>query len=181
VDGDYYLDVDTGDVYRRVAGVYGVVANIEGPTGPTGPIGPAGPAGPAGDSGGSVTLVNDEVSSVVIGTPVYSDVSGGFKKARANAIGTKSVVGLVRSVSIAAAASGLVQVSGSLVATTGQWDVVMGTSGGLAVGVRYYLSAAVAGLGTATAPITAGQYVVEIGIALSSTELKLTNMRPILL
>lgn len=41
VDGDYYLDDNTGLVYRKAAGVYTVVANITGPTGATGPQGPS--------------------------------------------------------------------------------------------------------------------------------------------
>lgn len=31
VNGDFYLDVDTGDVYEKAAGVYSIVANIKGP------------------------------------------------------------------------------------------------------------------------------------------------------
>lgn len=31
VNGDFYLDVDTGDVYEKAAGSYSVVANIKGP------------------------------------------------------------------------------------------------------------------------------------------------------
>lgn len=41
VNGDYYLDDNTGLVYRKAAGVYTVVANITGPTGATGPPGPS--------------------------------------------------------------------------------------------------------------------------------------------
>ena len=39
VDGDYYLDSVTGDVYERVLGAYTLVANIKGPTGATGATG----------------------------------------------------------------------------------------------------------------------------------------------
>lgn len=35
INGDYYLDEDTGDVYLKAAGAYSLVANIKGPTGPT--------------------------------------------------------------------------------------------------------------------------------------------------
>lgn len=42
VNGDYYLDDDTGDVYTKSGGVYLLVANIIGPVGPTGPTGPMG-------------------------------------------------------------------------------------------------------------------------------------------
>ena len=59
-NGDYYLNDDNGDVYKKTAGVYSIVANIEGPqgdqgptgnTGPTGPEGPQGPQGIKGDKG----------------------------------------------------------------------------------------------------------------------------------
>jgi hypothetical protein len=33
IDGDYYLNNTTGDVYKKEAGVYGITANIKGPTG----------------------------------------------------------------------------------------------------------------------------------------------------
>ena len=124
-------------------------------------------------SGGvSVNQTNNEAGAIVIGTPVYNDVANGVKKGRADASGTTKIVGLVRDVSISAAASGAIQTDGILTATTGQWDAVMGTTGGLTVGVRYYLSAVTAGLGTATAPTTVGQYVVELGIAMSTVDLK---------
>lgn len=129
----------------------------------------------APQAGGDVlTQTNDEVGAIVIGTPVYNDVADGIKKAKADAVGTKSIIGIVRDSSITAATAGIVQTNGVLTATTGQWDTAFGTSGGLTVGTRYFLSAATAGLGTGTAPSTVGQYVVELGIAISTTELLLS-------
>lgn len=132
-------------------------------------------------SGDVVAQTNDEVGAIVCGTPVYNDANDGVKKAQANASGTKDVIGIMRDTSTASAASGSVHTSGVLTLTTGQWDTAFGTTGGLTKGTRYYLSAAVAGLGTATAPSTVGQYVVELGIALSTTELSVDIARPILL
>ena len=132
--------------------------------------------------GDAVTQTNDEVGAIVIGTPVYNDANNGVKKAKADAAGTSGVIGLVRDTSISAAATGAIQVGGVLTATTGQWDTAFGTTGGLTRGVRYFLSAATAGLGTATAPSTTGQYVVYLGIALSTTDLLLAeNAGPVLL
>jgi hypothetical protein len=48
VDGDYYLDDNTGDVYMRATSIYSIVANIEGAPGATGAAGPVGPTGPQG-------------------------------------------------------------------------------------------------------------------------------------
>jgi hypothetical protein len=135
---------------------------------------------PAGDSisvpiTGAIEIVqtNDESGSIVIGTPVYNDAAGGVKKAKADAIGTTKVMGLVSDVTIAASGTGQIATSGILTATTGQWDAVLGTSGGLAFGTVYYLSAATAGLGTSTAPSTTGQYVQRLGIALSTVDMKI--------
>ena len=59
-DGDYYLNMVTGDVSEKASGAWIVVTNIVGPmgaqglqglTGATGATGPTGPAGPQGDKG----------------------------------------------------------------------------------------------------------------------------------
>ena len=97
--------------------------------------------------GDAVVQTNDEATPIVIGTPVYNDANDGVKKARANALGTTYVLGLVRDTSIANGVSGAIQISGVLTATTGQWDTAFGTTGGLAFGVDYYLSSSAAGLG----------------------------------
>jgi hypothetical protein len=136
----------------------------------------------APQSGGDIVIqTNDETGAIVIGTPVYNDANDGVKKAKADASGTKDVIGLVRDTSITNATTGAIQTSGILSATTGQWDAAFSTSGGLTKGTRYFLSAATGGLGTSTAPSTVGQYVVELGIAISTTELLLGPFKPILL
>jgi predicted RecA/RadA family phage recombinase len=122
---------------------------------------------------GSVTLTNNEATSLVICTPVYIDAADGVKKAKADASGTMKVFGLVKSASIEASASGEIQVENVLTATTEQWDTVAGTTGGLTAGTTYYLSATIAGEITATAPTTTAQYVVPVGVAISTTELKI--------
>jgi len=125
-------------------------------------------------SGGVVVQqTNDEAGAIVICAPVYNDANDGVKKAKADASGTASVIGLVAQASITNGVAGSIQFDGVLVATTGQWDAVFGTSGGLTKGTRYFLSAATAGLGTATPPSTVGQFVILLGIAISTTELHL--------
>lgn len=137
---------------------------------------------PSVTAGDVVSQTNDEAGAIVIGTPVYNDANDGVKKAKADASGTKDVIGLVRDTSISNGASGSIQVDGILAATTAQWDAVFGTTGGLTKGTRYYLSATTAGQGTATAPSTVGQYVVPLGIGISTTELILAYpFTPILL
>lgn len=126
-----------------------------------------------------VSMTNNNVSPIIIGAPVYCESASKIDLAKADATGTKDVFGLVKDVSIAASASGNIQTDGILVATTAQWDAVAGTTGGLAAGTIYYLSATTAGEVTATAPITGGQFVVRVGLALSATELEISISQPI--
>jgi hypothetical protein len=132
-------------------------------------------------AGDIVAQTNSNAGSIVIGTPVYSVSADHVDKAEANAAGTVNVIGLVRDVTIAASASGNIQLNGVLAATTAQWDAVFGTTGGLTFNTRYYLSATTAGQGTATAPSAVGQYVIQLGIAISTTELIILISNPILL
>lgn len=57
VDGDYYLDDATGDVYLKASGSYSVVANIKGATGATGPPGEDGADGVGVPTGGETGQV----------------------------------------------------------------------------------------------------------------------------
>lgn len=131
------------------------------------------------DSSGLIQT-NDNVGAMIAGQVVYNDANDGVKSAKADASATKDVVGLMLDTP-AAAGTGFVAMSGPVTLTTAQWDAVFGTSGGLTKGTRYYLSATSAGQGQAGAPTTVGQYVVELGIAISTTELMLAIRSPILL
>lgn len=132
------------------------------------------PAGDTLDAAASevdvVAMTNANVGAIVIGTPVYVSVAGSVDKANASAAGSAHILGLVRDASIASSASGYIQTDGILVATTGQWDAVAGTTGGLVAGTVYFLSAT-AGLLSATAPTGSGKYIMRVGLALSTTEL----------
>lgn len=135
----------------------------------------------APQAGGDViVLTNDEVGALIQGNVVYADANDGVKKAQANAAGTSKPIGLSVDAP-AGAATGRIMIQGILTLTTGQWDAAFGTTGGLGFGIIYYLSAVSAGLGTVTAPSTVGQYVVELGIGLSSTELLVRIRETILL
>lgn len=123
-----------------------------------------------------VAKLNANIGAIVIGTPVYPASATGVDKAGATAAGTRKVLGLMQSASTASGAAGFVQTDGILTATTGQWDAVAGTIGGLVVGTIYYLSAT-AGLITATAPAASGNYVCPLGMALSPTELEIDTDR----
>lgn len=126
----------------------------------------------------SVTLTAD--NTLIAGNAVYSTGNDTCDKAKADASGTSKVVGLATA-AITGSSTGTIQTNGVMALTTTQWDAVFGTSGGLTANTDYYLSAGTAGLGTGTAPTTAGQYVVYLGRALSTTELMIDIDRRILL
>lgn len=125
-----------------------------------------------------VSLTNAEVATMNPGAPVYIFGSGSAKLARANAGATTRTIGIARA-AILAAAAGEVQTDGIATLTTGEWDTITGGTGGLTVGTVYYLNAATAGMLTTTAPTAGGSYVVEIGQAVSATELDLNVKSPI--
>lgn len=134
----------------------------------------------APQSGGDVLIMtNDEAGALIQGNVVYNDAADGVKKAMANAAATSKPIGLSVGAP-AGAASGQIMVSGILPLTTAQWDAAFGTTGGLAAGTIYYLSPTTAGLGTVTAPTVVGQYVIELGIGISTTEL-MVRIRPTIL
>ena len=99
------------------------------------------------------------------GTPVYKLANGQVAPARANALATSAVLGML----LEASQEGEpvdVQWGGSFKLTDLQWQQVLGTSsGGLTTGATYYLSDTVAGEITATPPTTVGHFVVQLGIA----------------
>lgn len=114
------------------------------------------------------TLTNNEASTTVAGSFVYTDGSGTYKKAIANAAGTSLPVGCVTADTTTGTA-GTVTNGGEVTLTTAQWDTVTGQTGGLTSGVTYFLDNATAGHITSTAP--ASGYVVPVGQAESTTKL----------
>lgn len=133
---------------------------------------------PAGDTLDAPTttpdvysFTNGEAGAITVGLPVYVSAASTVKKAKADASGTAQVVGLVYDASISAAASGSVVIDGVVSTTTGTWDAICGTTGGLTAGTAYYLSKDTAGAMTSTAPSAAGQFVCRVGMALSTTEM----------
>jgi len=126
-----------------------------------------------------VSMQNNNAGTIVIGMAVYCDGAGTVDLAQADAAGTVEVLGLVQPTSIIAAASGYIITDGILTATTGQWDAVAATTGGLSAGTVYYLDPDTPGLLTATAPTTVGDYVVRIGKAISTLALEISISQPI--
>jgi hypothetical protein len=128
------------------------------------------------------TRTNANAGSIVIGAPVYKNSTAEeVDKARANAAATARVYGLVYDTTIATTATGTIATDGPLVATTTEWDAITGQTGGLTPGAMYFLDPATAGKMTTTAPTTAGQLVVKLGEAVSTTEFEISISDPILL
>lgn len=129
------------------------------------------------DNTNQYQLINGNAGSLVICTPVYISAAGTMDKARANAAGTSNCVGLVMETTVAPSASGYIAFQDIMVATTGQWDVVTGQTGGLTPGSSYFLDEATAGK-LKTGTVSVG-YVQEIGIAISTTEMLINPSQPI--
>jgi hypothetical protein len=122
-----------------------------------------------------VSLTSEEAAdATTIGMPVYISSTAKFKQAKADAVGTAWAIGVCRAASIASGASGDIQTSGQL--TSADWTAVIGAAS-LTAGARYFLSEATKGMLTATPPATG--FVVQVGIALSTTMLDIDPEQPI--
>lgn len=132
---------------------------------------------------GSDQLQRVFTAATAIGEVMYADGNGSVDKAQANAEGTSRVVGLAGE-AVGAGLTGTLVTNGVLTATTGEWDVVTGEVGGLTVDQQYFLSDAAAGKllqDDNLAGLGAGDYRVLVGIALSTTELRVGIQERILL
>ncbi len=123
------------------------------------------------------SLTNNQGSTVNIGQAVYTDGTGTFKLARADASGTKDFIGFVNPTTITNGASGNIITDGAVTATTGQWDAVTGQTGGLTAGAKYYLNETTAGKITTTSAATG--WSVEVGYAMSTTKLLIRRSRSV--
>ena len=112
-----------------------------------------------------ISLTNANAAAITIGQPVYSSAADNVDLADASAVGSAKPIGLVQTASIAASASGSIQLDGVL--SSVDWTAVVGGTT-LTSGSTYFLDTT-AGLLTETAP-TSG-YITEIGVAISTTDL----------
>lgn len=130
------------------------------------------------DLGNTTTRNNNSGGAIVIGQPVY--ITGtNADLAQANAQSTIRVAGLVLDTSVAAASPAEILTDGILTATTTEWDAVTGETGGLTAGADYFLDPANPGQLTQTAPSAAGEFVVRVGHALSTTEFEIEVQQPV--
>lgn len=113
------------------------------------------------------TVVVAYSGTVAVGDAVYINSSGACVRAQANSVATTFPVGFITAVNG----------SNATVAIAG---LATGHSG-LTPGQRYFLSSTTAGGISSSAPTAAGQYVTQIGIALSATSIILQVHPPVLL
>ena len=130
-------------------------------------------------TGGDVVSLTP-AATLIAGAIVYISAADACNKAKADASGTSIAFGLAVA-AITSGVAGFIKTDGLLSLTTGEWDAVFGTTGGLTAGTQYYLSKDTASFGTATAPSAVGQYVVYIGLGVSTTELMIALGRRLLL
>lgn len=121
----------------------------------------------------TATLVANQLTAGddgLIGEPVYVKNADGFVyKAKANALASASVVGLLSAAQVTELPSPSIVDHGTFVLTTAQWDAITGQSGGLTVGSYYYLSQGTAGHITTLKPDSG--IVMKLGLAVSVTTL----------
>ena len=137
-----------------------------------------------GSGGEELLQINGELTSIVIGTPVYSSSPGTVKRAQADNQARARVLGMVVENSIGTTLTGRIIDDGVLIATTVQWDAVTGGVGGLFPNVFYYLDPFTAGRITTSPPqsnVDVGKFVVILGLSLDSTTLDLRIHQPVLL
>lgn len=135
--------------------------------------------------GDTIDVQPDQVTltfttTALFGEAVFVDGNDSVDLAQADAGGTSDVLGLAAA-GVTAASSGAVILDGVLVGTTGQWDAITGDAGGLTAGAKYYLDPSTPGFITTTPPVAQGEYVVELGQALSTTDFEVQVRRRILL
>jgi len=125
----------------------------------------------------SVVLVNTG-DTIIKCTPVYSHSSGFIAPAQADDPDTVKVIGFADE-EIADSTSGRVQATGVIEATTVEWNAVTTDVGTITTGSTYYLSVDQPGRITKVIP-TYG-YNAPLGVAVSSTKLKINIERTVLL
>lgn len=120
----------------------------------------------------SHSAVADNSGVVIAGAPVYLKSAGTWAYADGDgATALRVPLGLLRTGGADSATYIASLMGDKLTLTTGEWDAVAGTTGGLTIGAKYYLSDTPGRL-TETALATATDTLVVCGIALSATVMK---------
>ena len=134
-----------------------------------------GQVGPRGEGLVSYTLQAE--SNIAPGMALYINNSGNIERAIANATSTSFVAGLSTSVTILG--GGCEYKMEGLLELNNWSDVTENGTSALSPGSFYYLSSSNAGKITPSPPSGAGNFVVQVGFAQSTTKLNLQIQPPI--
>lgn len=108
------------------------------------------------------SLTNASGGTLTQGTVTYINGDGTFSSAQADAAATSTFFGIVSAASIADTAAGAVTTAGTVTIPTGK------QTGTWVAGDIIYIDPATAGKLTNASPSAAGEYVVEVGLALNT-------------
>lgn len=123
------------------------------------------------------SLANADIVNIVPGMAV-ARIGAGYVRADKATADRWNVVGLyIGDTDVLPAEQLKPKVDGIVTLTALQWDAVLGTSGGLATGMTYFLGND--GVLTVSPPSVDGEYNVAVGLAITSTELHIRDMRPV--
>lgn len=125
----------------------------------------------------SFPLTNNGLVAIPPGAAVYASGNNAIQNALADNEITARVVGLSAAL-IAPTLSGDVVTGGLLTLTTLQWDAVTGGLGGLTFNTIYYLDETVPGRITATPPNDPLEWLTEVGLALSDSNMLVRPSSP---
>lgn len=133
----------------------------------------------AGFAASDVTRQNTSTDDLIFGQPVYSLGAQAVALADARDSNKNVVAGLVAdAVILSNGGLGRVRTTGVLEGTVAQWNAATGMVGGLVTNKAYYLDI-FNGRITPFAPSERGQFLTEIGTALSPTQLSIQLERPL--
>ena len=123
------------------------------------------------------SLANADIADIVPGMAV-ARIGTGYVRADKATADRWNVVGLyIGDTDVPPTEQLKPRVDGVVTLAALQWDAVLGTSGGLAVGMTYFLGND--GVLTVNPPSVDGEYNVAVGLAITSTELHIRDMRPV--
>lgn len=165
------VEVVSGDEEMEIVLPLEVEVITAGQQGPEGVQGVPGPLAP------HESVMNIDGLTLFPLTPVYMTGNGQVAKARADEYGKAEVVGLVVDTT-PTNTIGLMQVTGVIEGTAAQWEGVTGEAGGLIPQASYFLANLAGRLVRESVPIGAAART-RVGVALSSTRMKLTIEPPI--
>jgi hypothetical protein len=191
VNGDFYLDTATSNVYKKVTGAYALQCNIKGATGSTGSTGPQGDPGQGVPTGGTTDQVLKKNSNTPYDTgwadavggagnavkqsytqtshgfavkdSIYRKSDGTWAKARSDTAATAESVGVVSAIN---GDDFTVTFFGLITGLTSITD-----------GAEYFLSEATAGLLTTSEPDSSIYFSKPIATGFGTTVLFVNVMR----